>query len=158
MRVAIAEVFPNTKHRACQWHIMRKARDSLGVLYGKIKGFEEDLQSCINLTLTVEEFEKGWIELLKNHNLQDNNHLALMFITRERWVPAYFRDIFFADMSTSQRSESANAILKFGLTLIHQSTSLSHNLTRWLKAFLLKRMKKTLYLLQKSHSNDHMIR
>jgi hypothetical protein len=112
MRVAIAEVFPNTRHRARQWHVVWKARDSLVVLYGRIMGFEEDLQSCKILTLTIEEFEKGWRELLQNHNMQDNNHLVLMFRTRERWVSTYFRDTFFADMSTSQRSESANAILK----------------------------------------------
>jgi MULE transposase domain/FAR1 DNA-binding domain/SWIM zinc finger len=112
MRVAIADVFPKTKHRSCQWHVMRKARDKLGILYSQKKGFEENLQACINLSLTIDEFENQWKEMLKNHNLQDNDHLDLMYRTRERWVPAYFRDTFFVEMSTSQRSESANAILK----------------------------------------------
>ncbi|XP_078156057.1 protein FAR1-RELATED SEQUENCE 5-like [Carex rostrata] len=112
MRVAIADVFPNTTHRCCQWHVMRKARDNLGLVYGKIKGLEDDLQSCISLSLTIEEFEKGWKDMLEKYNMQDNKHLDLMFRTREKWVPAYFRGTFFADMSTSQRSESANAVLK----------------------------------------------
>ncbi|XP_078165536.1 protein FAR1-RELATED SEQUENCE 5-like [Carex rostrata] len=108
MRVAIAEVFPNTRHRCCQWHVMRKARDKLGAVYGKVKEVEEDSHACINFSLTIEEFEKGCKDMLEKYH----HHLDLMFRTRERWVPTYFRETLFADMSTSQRSESANVVLK----------------------------------------------
>lgn len=91
---------------------MRKARDNLAALYGEIKGFEDDLQTCINSSLTIEKFENGWEEMLQMYNLQDNQHLNSMFRTRERWVPVYFQITLFADMSTSQQCESANDVLK----------------------------------------------
>ncbi|OAY83364.1 Protein FAR1-RELATED SEQUENCE 5, partial [Ananas comosus] len=34
---------------------------------------------------------------------------------RHQWIPVYFRDTFFANMSTSQRSKSINAWLKLSL-------------------------------------------
>ena len=57
MKEAIKIVFPKITHRFCQWHIMKKARDHLGVLYNVKEGFAKELKSCINQSLTVEEFE-----------------------------------------------------------------------------------------------------
>lgn len=112
MKKAIEIVFPNTIHRCCQWHVMRKAREHLGVLYSTKIGFEEALKDCINYSLTVEEFENEWASLIEKYKLNDNNHLTLLWSTRRQWVPVFFRDTFFANMSTSQRSESINAWLK----------------------------------------------
>jgi hypothetical protein len=39
-----------------------------------------------------------------------------MFDNHNEWIPAYFRETFIADMSTSQRSESTNAALKIWMT------------------------------------------
>nr|CAD1837280.1 unnamed protein product [Ananas comosus var. bracteatus] len=58
-------------------------------------------------SLTVEEFENGWASMIEKYNLNDNNHLTLLWSIRHQWIPVYFRDTFFANMSTSQRSESA---------------------------------------------------
>ncbi|XP_020105555.1 protein FAR1-RELATED SEQUENCE 5-like [Ananas comosus] len=112
MKKAIKQVFPNTVHRCCQWHVMRKAREYLGVLYNNKEGFKKELESCINNSITVEEFETKWSMMLQNFELQDNSHLQVMWNSRESWVPVYFRDAFFAEMSTSQRSESMNALTK----------------------------------------------
>lgn len=51
MRAAIIDVFPNTVHRCCQWHVMRKARDHLGILYGMKQGFESELKRVINRSM-----------------------------------------------------------------------------------------------------------
>ncbi|KAJ4799575.1 Protein FAR1-RELATED SEQUENCE 5 [Rhynchospora pubera] len=112
MRIAIKEVFPNAVHRCCQWHVMKKAREHLGVLYNKKKDFEDDLKRIINRSLTVRDFKEGWRSMLKKHKLRNNRHLQNMYEKRSEWVPAYFRGTFFADMSTTQRSESANSSLK----------------------------------------------
>ncbi|KAJ1691397.1 hypothetical protein LUZ63_015552 [Rhynchospora breviuscula] len=120
MRIAIKEVFPNTVHRCCQWHVMRKASDHLGALYNLKDGFEDELKRVINCSMTVSEFEEGWRNMLVNHDLRNNRHLKNMYESRSEWVPAYFRDVFCANMSTSQRSESANASLKIW-TNNHQS-------------------------------------
>ncbi|OAY69605.1 Protein FAR1-RELATED SEQUENCE 5, partial [Ananas comosus] len=58
------------------------------------------------------EFETGWNLMLEKYELYENNHLQIMWNSRRQWVPAYFRDSFFAQMSTSQRSESMNAFIK----------------------------------------------
>lgn len=112
MRAAIIDVFPNTVHRCCQWHVMRKARDHLGILYGMKQGFESELKRVINRSMSVSEFEEGWTTMLATYGLQNNKHLKVMFEKRSEWVPAFFRGVFFANMSTTQRSESANSALK----------------------------------------------
>ncbi|KAJ3707987.1 hypothetical protein LUZ61_011692 [Rhynchospora tenuis] len=112
MRIAIKEVLPNTVHRCCQWHVMRKASEHLGAIYNMKEGFEDDLKWVINRSYSVSEFEEGWRDMLQKHGLRKNRHLKNMYASRSEWVPTYFRDIFFANMSTSQRSESANSSLK----------------------------------------------
>jgi SWIM zinc finger len=66
----------------------------------------------INCSLSVSEFEFRWKALLEEYKLHDNKHLKVMYNSRSQWVPTYFRDYFFADMSTTQRSESINALFK----------------------------------------------
>ncbi|KAJ1698440.1 hypothetical protein LUZ63_006952 [Rhynchospora breviuscula] len=112
MRKVIQEVFPSTLHRCCQWHVMRKAREHLGVLYGQKPGLKDELAAVINRTLTIDDFHDQWTALIDRHKLGNVKHLKNMFATRHEWVPAYFRGTFFADMSTTQRSESMNAIFK----------------------------------------------
>jgi MULE transposase domain len=60
MKAAIAIVFPNAIHRFCQWHIMRKARDHLGILYGSIPEFKYEMRAIIDYSWTILEFEKNW--------------------------------------------------------------------------------------------------
>ncbi|KAJ4790089.1 Protein FAR1-RELATED SEQUENCE 5 [Rhynchospora pubera] len=112
MRKAIQEVFPGTLHRCCQWHVMRKAREHLGVLYGEKDGFKDELAAVINRSLTIDDFQDQWAAMIDRYKLGNVKHLKTMFATRHEWVPAYFRGTFFADMSTTQRSESMNAIFK----------------------------------------------
>ncbi|KAJ1685197.1 hypothetical protein LUZ63_016587 [Rhynchospora breviuscula] len=95
---------------------MRKAREKLGSLYGKIPTLSNDLGSVINYPLTISEFEDGWAAMLEKHKLKDNKHLKNMFESREEWAPAYFRGFFFAEMTTTQRSESMNALFKMWVT------------------------------------------
>jgi MULE transposase domain len=48
MKKAIELTFPNTTHRCCPWHIMRKAREYFGSLYNQMDGFREELGVVIN--------------------------------------------------------------------------------------------------------------
>ncbi|XP_020244198.1 protein FAR1-RELATED SEQUENCE 5-like [Asparagus officinalis] len=112
MRKAISEVLPNTAHRFCKWHILRKAHEHIGILFGTKEKFQEDFLSCINFSLTVEDFESSWTSMIEKHRLEDNTHLKHLYQIRDKWVPSYFRNIFCAFMSTTQRSESFNALLK----------------------------------------------
>ncbi|XP_020256013.1 protein FAR1-RELATED SEQUENCE 5-like [Asparagus officinalis] len=58
MRKAISEVLPNTALWFCKWHILRKAREHLGILFGTKEKFQEDFLSCINFSLTVEDLSQ----------------------------------------------------------------------------------------------------
>ncbi|XP_020098476.1 protein FAR1-RELATED SEQUENCE 5-like isoform X2 [Ananas comosus] len=112
MRKAIQQVFPNTVHRCCLWHVMRKAKEHFSLLYSTREGFKDDLLSCINNSITAEEFEIEWSTMVEKYGLQDNNHIQVMWNNRYQWAPAYFRDTFFSNMGITQRSESINAVSK----------------------------------------------
>ncbi|KAJ1703204.1 hypothetical protein LUZ63_002983 [Rhynchospora breviuscula] len=68
MRIAIKEVFPNSVHRCCQWHVMRKAREHLGAIYNLKPDFKKELKRVINHSNTVSEFEEKWRAMLDKHN------------------------------------------------------------------------------------------
>ncbi|GAB2283912.1 Anaphase-promoting complex subunit 10 [Dionaea muscipula] len=104
MQNAISQVFPNTRHRWCLWHIMKKLPE-------KFKGKEYDpmkcrLKSAVYDSLSPEDFEENWANLINKYNLQDNDWLSGLYNEKRRWVPAFVKDTFWAGMSTTQRSES----------------------------------------------------
>jgi len=57
MRCAIAQIFPNTNHRNCRWHIMDKFSDTIGPILAADEELEEDFKECLNYTVTPDEFE-----------------------------------------------------------------------------------------------------
>ena len=47
--------------------------------------------------------------MINDFDLHDNKWLGEMFVMRERWIPAYLRDVHMAGlMRTTSRSESEN--------------------------------------------------
>ncbi|XP_076934055.1 protein FAR1-RELATED SEQUENCE 5-like [Bidens hawaiensis] len=70
-----------------------------------------------NLFITPDTFESRWHYLIEMFGLQDNEWLNDMFDIRDRWLPAYFRDILFGClMKTTSRCESSNATFKVNST------------------------------------------
>ncbi|XP_042972844.1 protein FAR1-RELATED SEQUENCE 5-like [Carya illinoinensis] len=112
MAKAIAKVLPNITHELCLWHILQKVPEHLARVYNKYPQFQQDFYHCIHETLTIEEFEFEWIEILLKYKLEDNSWLQGIYARRAKWVPAYLRGIFCAGMSTTQRSESMNKFFK----------------------------------------------
>ncbi|WVY90475.1 hypothetical protein V8G54_035989 [Vigna mungo] len=120
MANAIEEVFPKTKHRWCLWHIMKKIPE-------KFQGYKNyvDIKSDIKVRVydysSTIDFDIGWKELLQKHDLENNEWFCNLYDERHKWVPCYLKNHFWADMSTTQRSEGMNAFFD---GFINSSTTL----------------------------------
>ncbi|MQM00791.1 hypothetical protein Taro_033538 [Colocasia esculenta] len=107
MEVAIAEIFPNARHRWCLWHIMKKIPEKIGHICSKYLDFIDDFHGCIYDSITTHEFEERWDQILKNYEeCNDNEWMKSLYDSRLKWAPIFLKDTFFAGMSSSQRSES----------------------------------------------------
>ncbi|XP_042974103.1 protein FAR1-RELATED SEQUENCE 5-like [Carya illinoinensis] len=109
MKNAISLVFPNTRHRFCLWHILKKLPEKLGSHGAYKTGLKTQLLNCVYDSHTIQEFERSWEELITKYNLQDNAWLKSLYDERTYWAPVFMKDVFWAGMSTTQRSESMNA-------------------------------------------------
>ena len=108
MKRAIEIVFPETKHRFCLWHIMKKILEKFKG-YSQYEAIKRDIDRCVYDSLSRDEFEDSWQRLLEVYNLQDNEWLQWLYYERNHWIPTYVKNTFWAGMSTTQRSESMNA-------------------------------------------------
>ncbi|XP_073152437.1 protein FAR-RED IMPAIRED RESPONSE 1-like [Henckelia pumila] len=110
MTKAIAQVFPQTMHRYCLWHILNKFSEKLDP-----KIFQDHYQRIKHVianSTTPDKFESSWEEAMKCAKLEQNDWLKLMYDLRWKWVPAYLNHVFAAGMSSSQRSESSHSFFK----------------------------------------------
>ncbi|KAM0841051.1 hypothetical protein ACQ4PT_059269 [Festuca glaucescens] len=112
MTIAIKENLVNTNHRWCKWHILRKAQEALGHVHKLHSTFSDEFNKVVDHMLTPEEFEAGWEFLTKKYDVAGNPFMTRAFEVRDKWAKPYFNDIFCARMSSTQRSESANHVLK----------------------------------------------
>jgi len=125
MENAIQAVFPNTRHRWCLWHIMKKIPEKLKG-YAEYKKIKEDLKIVVYESLEECEFEEVWTALIDKYGLQFNDWLTTLYSKRSKWVPCYLKKFFWAGMSTTQRNESINAFFD---GYINSSTSLQQFVT-----------------------------
>lgn len=112
MEVAIGMTLPNTLHRWCKWHVFRKAKEELGGIFSKKTGFKDAFNSVVNEMLTVDEFERAWGQLLEQFGLVENSFMIRAFEARHKWAKPFFKDKYCARMTSTQRVESANHMLK----------------------------------------------
>jgi hypothetical protein len=64
MQNAIEIVFPNTNHRWCMWHIMKKLPEKLGA-YKEYDSIKCLMHNAVYDSITSEEFEKSWYRYAK---------------------------------------------------------------------------------------------
>lgn len=129
MTKAIAQVFPQTVHRYCLWHILNKFPDKINPVI--FRDYYQSIKNVIQNSTTSDEFEKSWKEVIKCAKLEQNYWLTLMYEMRQKWVPTYFNHIFCAGMSSSQRSESSHAFFK---RYVSNKNSLMDFITRFNRA------------------------
>ncbi|KAK9164787.1 hypothetical protein Syun_005689 [Stephania yunnanensis] len=109
IRAAITQVFPDTRHRFCKWHIFKEGQEKLAHVFLDHPNFEAEFHKCVNLTESTDEFESCWLSLIDAYHLRDNEWLLSIYNARNQWVPVYLRSTFFAEMSITQRSDSMNS-------------------------------------------------
>jgi hypothetical protein len=66
------------------------------------------------------EFESAWHQLVDKYNLHGEVMMMQLYEDTREWISAYFKDVFCARMTSTQRSESMNYILKKGFVNINK--------------------------------------
>ncbi|KAJ3672365.1 hypothetical protein LUZ60_007086 [Juncus effusus] len=112
MSRAIANVWPNTTHRLCVWHMYQNAAKHLSHVFNGSKSFERDFSNCVYDCDDEEEFLEAWNDMIEKYELSQNKWLTELFEIRKKWALVYGRQVFCADMKSTQRSESFNSIIK----------------------------------------------
>jgi len=87
-----------------------KSKKSYGKFIKVKRRFHNKLDQCINKTKIVEEFRTSWSSMVEKYGVQEYEYLKYLHDICHRWALTYFHDIFFAEMSTMQCSESTNAL------------------------------------------------
>ncbi|KAJ0906809.1 putative Zinc finger, SWIM-type, MULE transposase domain, FHY3/FAR1 family [Helianthus annuus] len=110
MKIAIRDVFPDTRHRLCMWHIMIKVSEKVGTELSQDEVFKEDICDVVwTDALEPAQFETQWCDLMIKYNLTSNSWLSDMYNLRSDWIPAYYRHEHMSGlMRTTSRSESEN--------------------------------------------------
>ncbi|GFP93230.1 protein far1-related sequence 3 [Phtheirospermum japonicum] len=101
IKAAVHQVFPETRHCICKWHILREGQERLAHIYLAHPSFYGELYSCINFSETIEDFELSWNSILDKYDIQKNEWLQAVYSARKQWAPVYFRDTFFAALSSN---------------------------------------------------------
>lgn len=109
---AIAKIFPQTHHLYFTADILKRSKDILADIYFRHVSFEREFYVCINEPETIEMFELSWKKVLDKYDLHDNSWLQSLYRIRQKWVPVYFKGVFTADLSASQRPESLRNIFE----------------------------------------------
>ena len=99
IQTAVSLVFPQARHCLSKWHVLREGQEKLAHVCHMHPNFQVELYNCINLTETIEEFDSSWNSILDKYELRKNDWLQSLYNARAQWVPAYFRDSFFAAIS-----------------------------------------------------------
>ncbi|GJR04548.1 protein FAR1-related sequence 3 [Tanacetum coccineum] len=107
VQAAVANVFPGTRHCISKWHVLREGHERLAHVCHMHPNFQGELYNCINLTETIDEFESAWDVILDRYDLRRDDWMQMLFAMRQQWVPAYFRDTFFAGIFLNQGFESS---------------------------------------------------
>ncbi|XP_038725956.1 protein FAR1-RELATED SEQUENCE 4 isoform X2 [Tripterygium wilfordii] len=103
---AVAAVFPETRHCFCLWHILEMIPRQLEYLSLWHDSFMVKFNKCIFKSWTEEQFEKRWWKLLDKFHLREVEWIHSLYEDRRCWVPTFMRDVSFAGLSTTSRSES----------------------------------------------------
>ncbi|XP_051134779.1 protein FAR1-RELATED SEQUENCE 3-like [Andrographis paniculata] len=101
IKAAVHRVLPETRHCICKWHILREGHERLSHIYNVHSTLYGELYGCINFSETIEDFESSWRSINDKYDLWKNEWLQAVYNARRQWAPVYFRDTFFAALSSN---------------------------------------------------------
>ncbi|KAJ6415374.1 hypothetical protein OIU84_004214 [Salix udensis] len=110
LKEAIQEVFPNSRHCFCLWHVFSKIPEKLSYVTRQHENFLLKFKKCILKSWSSEQFEKRWWKMVEIFNLRNDVWFQSLYEDRQRWIPVFMIDNCLAGMSTTQRSESINTL------------------------------------------------
>ena len=84
MAKAIEEVFLESNHRLCVWHIYQNAAKQLNHVFHSSNCFASDLGNCVYGY--EDEWLDAWNNMLKEYDLVDNEWLTEIFAVKEKWA------------------------------------------------------------------------
>ncbi|KAG6498608.1 hypothetical protein ZIOFF_038328 [Zingiber officinale] len=96
------------KDREHQDYLKEMRRRKLSDVSCRFPALHDELKMCINESENVETFEVYWRTILDKYNIGENLWLQSLYSIRHRWVPAYLKGSFFAELSTTHRVETLN--------------------------------------------------
>jgi len=82
MKNVISIVFPNTCHRWCLWHIMKKIPEKLSG-YTEYNAIKKSMKVVLYKSKHVEEFESEWANFISTFELSGNEWLGSLYADRE---------------------------------------------------------------------------
>jgi hypothetical protein len=85
MRAAIHAIFTDSVHRNYRWHIMKKANEKLGSFLGRHPSLAEEFNECVDESMSVDEFEACWAELVLKWDLAGNETFAWLKKYAHTW-------------------------------------------------------------------------
>ncbi|XP_043700081.1 protein FAR1-RELATED SEQUENCE 5-like [Telopea speciosissima] len=112
MAKAISEVFSETWHGLCTWHLMQNGIKHLGNLMKDGSNFLSDVKKCIYQYDEEEHFETAWEQLRFKYQVENGSWLDRIYRLKHKWAICYMKNTFTGGMWSTQLSESINADLK----------------------------------------------
>ncbi|XP_074300099.1 protein FAR1-RELATED SEQUENCE 5-like [Silene latifolia] len=114
IKKACPNVFNHSVYKYCMWHIMQKMPEKVGRAICNDTKFMTDINAVVwDVDLEPDEFEQNWKTVIEAHGMESNRWLKYVFAIRQKWIPAYFRDLPLGCLlRTTQRSESSNSYFK----------------------------------------------
>lgn len=140
LQSAVSEVFPTSQHCYCMWYIMQRVPEKLGGLKG-YESIKTLLTKAVYKSLTITEFEMAWSAMIKQHGLGDNKWLQMLYKDRQRWVPVYLKDTFFAGMIPINEEESLSPFFD---GYVHKHTSFKEFVDKYDLAMHRKHLKEAM--------------
>ncbi|XP_074299672.1 protein FAR1-RELATED SEQUENCE 5-like [Silene latifolia] len=118
MKSVVPEVFKESTHRLCMWHIMKELREKVSYQLFQDEDFKTRLNRCVwNNQLEPDEFEEQWGKIMTDYQLVEHEWFSDLYNLREQWIPAYFKDVSMSGlMRVTSRSESENSFFDRFLT------------------------------------------